>query len=178
MEFEKFISLVFLKPFKIFAILIAAWIFTIIGKIAIKRIVASIAQRCKSVLKKNKKIQEQRIETLVSVFNSTLVAVIWIIAILTILPELGVNIGPLLAGAGIAGLAIGMGARNLIQDYFSGLFILMEDHYRVGEEVNILGTQGKVLDLNLRRTIIQDQEGVIHIFPNGQINKVSNFSRK
>ena len=98
--------------------------------------------------------------------------------ILTIFPEIGVNPTPLLAGAGLVGLAIGMGSRNLIQDYLAGLFILLEDQYRVGEEVEILGKKGKVIDLNLRRTIIRDTEGIIHSIPNGQIKVVSNFSRK
>jgi len=71
-----------------------------------------------------------------------------------------------------------MGARSLIQDYISGLFILMEDQYRVGEDVIIGGTRGVVFSINLRRTVIKDKEGALHTFPNGQINKVSNFSRK
>jgi len=102
---------------------------------------------------------------------------VWLIAILTILPEFGINIGPLLGGAGIVGLAIGMGSRSLIQDYLSGLFILFEDQYRVGEEIEIAGIKGRVKNLNLRRTVLENPKGTIFYIPNGQIRKVSNFSR-
>ncbi len=128
-------------------------------------------------MKKNEKVSEEKIKTIFKVFNSTFKAIVWTIAILTVLPELGINIGPLLAGAGIAGLAIGMGARSLIQDYISGTFILFEDQYRVGEEVAIGGVKGVVQDINLRRTVIKDGEDALHIFSNGQINRVSNLSR-
>ena len=123
------------------------------------------------------KSSEERLKTLVSVFTSFLGVVIWLIAILMILPEFGINIGPLLAGLGVAGLALGMGAKNVIQDYLNGLFILIEDQYRIGEEVEISGKKGKVKDLNLRRTILQDAEGKIHYIPSGQIKVVTNFSR-
>ncbi len=88
------------------------------------------------------------------------------------------NPTPLLAGAGLIGLAIGMGSKNLVQDYLAGLFILLEDQYRVGEEVDISGKKGEVVDLTLRRTVIKDAEGIIHYIPNGQIKSSSNLSRK
>ena len=165
---------IFLKGIKILAILVIAWIITKVGRILIK----SVARKSEKVLRINGKISDERRKTIFKVFNSTFSAVVWTIAILTVLSEININIGPLLAGAGIAGLAIGMGARSLIQDYISGLFILIEDQYRVGEDVIIVGTRGFVFSINLRRTVIKDKEGVLHTFPNGQINKVSNFSRK
>ncbi len=174
---NEFITLFFLKGFKIFFIIIISFIIIRFGKIIIKKTLNSLLGDNK-ILKKNKKIEEERIRTIRRVLYSTLNVVILIVAILTILPELNINIGPLLAGAGIAGIAIGMGARNLIQDYFSGLFILIEDQYRVGEEVNIVGVKGKITDFNLRRTIIKGEDNSLHIIPNGQITRVNNFSRK
>ena len=157
---------------KVVAILIAALVINRIFKFLIAKAIRTVIE------KSNGKIQGQRIKTLSKVFTSTLKVVIWIIAILMILPEFGVNPTPLLAGAGLVGLAIGMGAKNLIQDYLAGLFILLEDQYRVGEEVEILGKKGEVVDLNLRRTVIKDSEGNLHYLPNGQIKTASNFSRQ
>lgn len=163
---------------KIIVILIIAWLIDMIAKIIISKSIKIIIERAEKITGKDSLIQEQRAKTLRKVFKSTLSVIIWTAAFLTILPELGVNIAPLLAGAGLAGLAIGMGAKNLIQDYLAGLFILLEDQYRVGEEVKIGDVQGKVRDLNLRRTVIEDSKGIIHYTSNGQIKTTSNLSRK
>ncbi len=165
-------SWLFESGIKIIAILIIAWIVVSISRFFVSRAVKVFFEK-----EGKKEILSQRIKTLTSVFSSTLRFVIWTVAILTILPECNINIAPLLAGAGLVGLAIGMGARNLIQDYFSGLFILLEDQYRVGEMIDVGGTKGKVVNLNLRRTTLKGDNGVIHTIPNGQIAKVSNFSR-
>lgn len=174
---NKIIDLFILRGFKVIFIIVLSFVLIKFGKIIIKKILNSLLNE-NNILKKNKKIEEERIRTIRRVLYSILKVVVIIIAILTILPELNINIGPLLAGAGIAGIAIGMGARNLIQDYFSGLFILLEDQYRVGEEIDILGVKGNVVDFNLRRTVIKGENNSIHIIPNGQINRVNNFSRK
>jgi len=162
---------------KIIIILLVAWLATRISKVLISRLIKTLIEKSE-IIGKDNKVQEQRAKTLSKVFISTLKIVIWVMAILTVLPEFGVNPTPLLAGAGLIGLAIGMGSKNLVQDYLAGLFILLEDQYRVGEKVDIGGKQGKVIDLNLRRTIVKDEEGVMHYIPNGQIKSASNFSRK
>jgi len=162
---------------KIVIILVIAWLAIRIIRFAVNRAVKVFIDKGEDVLGGGV-VKEQRIKTLSNVFKSTVSIVIWIIAILTVLPELGVNITPLLAGAGIAALAIGMGAKNLIQDYLSGLFILLEDHYRVGEEVEINGIKGIIKDLNLRRTVVKSEDGTKHYISNGQIKAASNFSRK
>jgi len=162
---------------KIIVILFIAWLINRISKFLISKLINTLIRKGEEIAGDNK-IQEQRIRTLTKVFKSTLSIVIWIVALLTILPELGINTAPLLAGAGLTGLAIGMGARNVIQDYLSGLFILLEDQYRVGEKVNIAGIKGEVIDLNLRRTVLRDSESTVHYIPNGQIKSASNFSRK
>lgn len=153
-----------IKGIKIVVILISALIFIFLSKIFIKKIL--------------KNFKKERITTITKVFYSGAKTIIWIITILTLLPEFGVNIGPLLAGVGIVGLALGFGARNLVQDYISGLFILIEDQYRIGEKVEIGGVKGKVKDFNLRRTVIEEESGVLSYIPNSQIKKTSNFSRK
>lgn len=162
---------------KVIIILLIAWLITRISKILISRLIKTLIEKSERITG-NAKAQEQRAETLSNVFISTLKIVVWVMAILTVLPEFGVNPTPLLAGAGLIGLAIGMGSKNLVQDYLSGLFILLEDQYRVGEEVDIGGKKGKVVDLTLRRTVIKDAEETIHYIPNGQIKSASNLSRK
>ncbi|MDP1538616.1 MAG: mechanosensitive ion channel, partial [bacterium] len=88
-------------------------------------------------------------------------------------PELGVNIAPILAGLGLMGLAVGMAARDIISDFISGLFILLEGQYYVDDKVKISGIEGVVKEITLRRTIIRDDTGVLHSFPNSQIKLVS-----
>ena len=162
---------------RIIVILIISWLIARFGKVFISKLVITFIKKSND-LAKDVKIEEERTKTLLKVFSSTLKIVIWVIAILMILPEVGINPTPLLAGAGLIGLAIGMGAKNLVQDYLSGLFILIEDQYRIGDEIEIAGIKGKVREVTLRRTILEDSEGVIHYIPNGQVTKASNHSRK
>jgi len=95
-----------------------------------------------------------------------------------ILSELGVNIGPLLAGAGIAGIAIGFGAQSLVRDVLSGLFIIMENQYGKGDVVRIADIAGLVEEVNIRRTILRDLDGIVHVVPNGEIRVASNFTKE
>lgn len=122
---------------------------------------------------------EGRLRTIRSVVINLLKTIVYLIAFIMILAEFQVNVGPILAGAGIMGLAIGFGARKLIEDYISGLFILIENQYSKGDDVEFLGqnVKGKVYGFNLRRTIIKTQEGALIFIPNGQILKVINYSR-
>lgn len=176
--FQNFLFWVFSRGIKILGILILAYLTSRFVKVFIIKVTKGIIKRTYKVQgTKNGKIRKLRERTLAEVFTSTINFVIWAIAILTILPEFGINIGPLLASAGILGLAIGMGSRSLIHDYISGLFILLEDQYRVGEEIEIAGVRGEVKSLSLRRTILKNKEGTIFYIPNGQVTKVSNFSR-
>jgi small conductance mechanosensitive channel len=100
-----------------------------------------------------------------------------LIVLFTVLAEIGVNIGPALASLGVVGLAVGFGAQNLIKDLINGLFILLENQYSIGDVVKIGGISGMVEEVNLRRTILRDLEGVVHVIPNGMINTTSNFTR-
>lgn len=163
---------------KIVAILLVAFLVTRLIKLFIVRFLRRFIKKSLNFGKIAVKVDNEREQTLTKVAVSVINVAVWIIAILTILPELGINIGPLLAGLGVAGLALGFGARSLIQDYLAGLYILLEDHYRVGEQVNISGTTGIVKDFGLRRTVIESSDGAFHYIPNSQINKSSNLSRK
>jgi len=120
---------------------------------------------------------DKRANTLTSVLNTTTAVVVIIIVATIILSEIGVDIGPLLASAGIAGIAIGFGAQSLIKDFLSGLFIMLEDQFNVGDVIKVGETGGLVEELTLRRTVLRDLEGIVHIIPNGSINEVSNFTR-
>ncbi len=120
---------------------------------------------------------EKRSDTLTDVIHRTAWVVAFAAAILTILPELGINIAPLLAGAGIAGLAIGFGAQNLVKDTLNGIFIMVENQYGKGDVVNIAGIGGLVEDVNLRRTVLRDLDGTVHSIPHGEVATSSNLTK-
>jgi small conductance mechanosensitive channel len=122
-------------------------------------------------------LREQQVHTLASVLNSVLTVVIAFVAILEILGSLDIKIEPLLASAGIAGLAIGFGAQTLVKDYINGFFVLLEDQYNLGDTVRLAGLKGTVETMTLRRTVLRDDDGTIHIIPNSQITVVSNMTR-
>ncbi len=120
---------------------------------------------------------DKRIETLSHVIHRTLVVAITIAAVLTALPELGINVAPLIAGVGIVGLAIGFGAQNLVRDVINGLFILLENQYGKGDVVTIAGVSGLVEDINLRRTVLRDFDGAVHFIAHGQVQTSSNQTK-
>jgi len=96
----------------------------------------------------------------------------------TLMPELGINVGPILAGAGILGVALGFGAQYIIRDFLAGLFIIIENQYREGDVVCLDGTCGLVENISLRTTILRDLDGIAHYIPNGEIRKTSNLSKQ
>jgi small-conductance mechanosensitive channel len=120
---------------------------------------------------------EKRADTLTHAAYRTAWVVAFVIGVLTALPEVGINIGPMLAGAGIVGLAIGLGAQSLVRDALNGLFILVENQYGKGDVVSIAGIGGLVEEVNLRRTVLRDLNGTVHSIPNGQVAVSSNLTR-
>jgi small conductance mechanosensitive channel len=120
---------------------------------------------------------EKRVDTLSHVVYRTIWIVAVLVGLLTILPELGINISALLAGAGLIGLAVGFGAQSLVKDVISGLFVLIENQYGKGDVVNIAGIGGLVEDVNLRRTLLRDLDGTVHSIPNGEVAVSSNLTR-
>lgn len=120
---------------------------------------------------------ENRAETLSHAAGRTITATAIFVGLLTILPEFGINIGALLAGAGIAGVALGFGAQSLVRDVLSGVFVLAENQYAKGDTVTIAGVTGIVEDVNLRRTVLRSIDGTVHSIPNGTITISSNLTR-
>lgn len=120
---------------------------------------------------------KKRVETLASVIRHLMTVIILVVALMIVLGELGVEIGPILAAAGIVGLAVGFGAQNLVKDVINGFFILLNDQIRVGDVVQIGGKGGLVEKVNLRMTILRDLSGNVHFVPNGQIDVVTNMSK-
>ncbi len=119
----------------------------------------------------------KRARTITGLLNTTVTVLIYTAAAMMVVTELGIAIGPLLAGAGIAGLAIGFGAQSLVKDVITGFFLLLEDQIRVGDVVEIAGKSGLVEAVNLRTTRLRDVEGKVYIIPNGVIDVVSNFTK-
>src|SRR6202790_4082835 len=123
------------------------------------------------------RMREQHTKTLAGLLYSAGTAVIILAAVLTALPELGFNITPIAAVAGLASLAFGFGAQHLVRDVINGFFAIIEDQYVVGETVRIGAVVGRVEHLTLRRTVIRDIQGAVVSIPNGEISQVSNLSR-
>ena len=121
---------------------------------------------------------EQRAETLAGVAVSRVRVFVWTFAVLLILGELGLNLGPFLAGASIVGVALGFGTQSLVKDFVSGFFILVEDQYGVGDVITIVDTTGTVEEINLRVTRLRGSDGTVWFVPNGEIRKVGNSARE
>jgi small conductance mechanosensitive channel len=130
------------------------------------------------LIKKAKEEQDKRIKTLSKVFVFTSGILIAMITLFMILSDLGINIGPLLAGFGIVGIAVGFGAQYLIRDLIGGFFIIVEGQYNIGDVVKIGSISGLVEEINLRRTVLRDLDGIVHFIPNGETGVVSNFTKE
>jgi moderate conductance mechanosensitive channel len=157
---------------RIIGVLIIAFILTRLLRIATRHISElSSKETLPSALRR------QQIRTISSVIYSVGVFVIMFVAALQVLPLLGINMGPLLASAGIAGVAIGFGAQTLVRDFINGFFILVENQYDIGDVVRIAGVQGTVELMTLRRTLLRDADGSVHSVPSSQITVVSNLTR-
>ncbi len=155
-------------------ILVIAFILVIIARRVIPKIIGA---RIPKIREESPEQLAIRSKTLSRIIVQVVSVLIWILAIVMILSQLGVEIAPLLAGIGVAALALGFAAQNIIRDYLHGFFILMEDWYRVGEVAVIQGTGGLVENITLRRTILRDLNGSMHIFPNSRVEQASNLTR-
>lgn len=122
-------------------------------------------------------VEKQREDTIIEIFSATSMVVLIVFAGIMILGEIGVMIGPLLAGAGIVGLAFGFGGQYLIRDIITGLFIIMESQYRIGDSITVENVSGTVEKISLRKTTLRDMDGTVHHIPHGEIKIVSNKSK-
>ncbi|HEY7218318.1 MAG TPA: mechanosensitive ion channel domain-containing protein, partial [Candidatus Binatia bacterium] len=119
----------------------------------------------------------KRIRTLTGVLWTIGCGVLWFVVVLVAFSQLGLNIGPILAGAGVAGLAVGFGAQYLVKDLVSGFFLILENQVRVGDVAVINGTGGLVEAITFRTVVLRDMAAVVHVFPNGSINTLSNMTK-
>ncbi|MFN8035695.1 MAG: mechanosensitive ion channel family protein [Acidimicrobiia bacterium] len=184
----------FSKPLRILMILLIAYVTVRVVRFVIKRSVRrmqtdSARERMSSLRRKTglalldtgsmptaRRIQ--RAETIGTLLRSVASFVIWTTAILTILKDLGINLAPIIAGAGVVGIAIGFGAQTLVKDFLSGLFMLFEDQFGVGDVIDAAFAVGTVEGVSLRTTRLRDVDGVVWHIPNGEIRRVGNKSQQ
>ncbi len=157
-------------------VFIAAGAF-VLNKILYKVIEKTIRIAVRSDGFSSKEAEEKRENTLINIFTVTLKTLLFLVASLMILGEFGMQIGPILAAAGIVGLAFGFGGQYLIRDVITGLFIIMENQYRIGDVININGTGGLVEAITLRKTTLRDLNGTVHHIPHGEIKTVANLTK-
>ncbi|HID85788.1 MAG TPA: mechanosensitive ion channel family protein [Anaerolineae bacterium] len=158
---------------RILIILLAAWLgYRLLGVVA-RRIEKLVEDEDHATVSE----REQRARTLTRTLRSTGLVLIAFVAGTMILRELGMDIGPILAGAGIVGLAVGFGAQTLVRDVISGFFILLENQFNVGDSIQVGDLAGSVEKITLRATFLRDLQGTLHIVPNGEIRILSNRTR-
>jgi len=121
---------------------------------------------------------QRRASTLGGILTRLVTVTVWFLAGLMLLRELSIDVVPILTGAGIAGLAIGFGAQNLVRDVISGFFMILEDQVRVGDLARINGVTGVIEQVNLRTIVMRDGEGAVHVFPNGTVTALANLSKR
>jgi small conductance mechanosensitive channel len=177
------------KPIRVIVILVAAWILVRLAHVFINRFVKHLSGGVErlaalprvSLVDTGPIPQARRIQranTIGAVLRSVAALVIWSVAILTALDALGINLAPLIAGAGIVGIALAFGAQSLVRDFLSGIFVLLEDQYGVGDVIDTGVATGTVEGVSLRTTRLRDVEGVVWHVPNGTITRVGNQSQQ
>jgi small conductance mechanosensitive channel len=149
-------------------------IIALIAYEAMRRLIRQAIVRIQALDGEENSAFDKRVETIFTVIKRTILTVIVVTALLMVLNELGADITPLLASVGIVGLALGLGAQSLVRDVIGGLFVLLEDQYRVGDVVELAGKAGVVELMTLRTTRLRDFHGVLHIIPHGDVRIVSN----
>ena len=121
--------------------------------------------------------RHSQVKTFAGILRTTLNAILWTLTALQLLTILGVNLGPLLASAGVAGIALGLSAQTIVKDILNGMLIVIEDQFNVGDTVRLTGMTGTVESMSLRRTELRDGDGTLYVVPNSQITTVANLSR-
>lgn len=178
------------RPLRILLVLLVAWILTRLARRWVKRIVDQVVNESEhrferlgidlpEALRPERKDprRQSRAASISVVLTSTIVVTIWVVALLTALATVGLNLGPLLAGAGIAGVALGFGAQSLVRDCIAGLFMLIEDQYGIGDVVDLGEATGVVEEISLRTTVVRGIDGTVWHVPNGVVQRVGNKSQ-
>lgn len=174
-------------PLRVTLLLAGGWAVNFLARRAIARFVVGLQRTAQEVsdrapgnihvLGSGDARTKARTETVASVLGSITTAVLATVVLMLVLGELGISLGPLLASAGVAGVAIGFGAQAIVKDFLSGLFMLIEDQYGVGDIVDVGEATGTVEQVGLRTTRLRDQKGTVWFVPNGEIRRVANFSQ-
>ncbi len=167
-----------LRIVRIPLIIVGGYILTRLLKAVIQKMHGEIVKRMKSRHAGPDIEIEKRGKTISDVLYKASAATLWVVVVMMVLREFGFDIGPILAGAGIVGLAVGFGAQNLVRDIISGLFLIIENQIRENDVAIINGTGGLVEEVNLRTTVLRGLDGTVHIFPNGAITTLSNMTRQ
>ena len=165
-------------PLRVLTIVVAAALIQSFGSRAIARAMKKLASvdlvpGPRNIVAR----QKERASTIGGVLSATLKATTWIVASAMALGEFGFDLGPLIASAGIVGVALGLGAQTLVRDILSGIFMLIEDQYGVGDTVEVLEIEGVVEKVGLRVTTVRDGQGTLWYLRNGEILKVGNQSQ-
>jgi moderate conductance mechanosensitive channel len=163
---------------RVVVILGGAWLLTFIARRLLRRFRSYAIRTMKSHGHSPEIELDKRAATIMSALGKLASLAIWMVALVMALNELTFNIQPLLAGIGVAGLALGLGAQTLIKDWLGGLLVLLEDQIRIGDTVTINGISGVVEEINLRTTVLRGENGAVHIIANGLINTLSNMTRE
>jgi moderate conductance mechanosensitive channel len=167
-----------LRAVRVVVILAGAWLLTRLARRLLRRLRTYTIRLMDRRGEASALELEKRATTIISVLSKLASMVIWIVALVMALNELAFNIQPLLAGLGVAGLAVGLGAQALIKDWLGGLLVLLEDQIRIGDSVVINGIAGTVEEINLRTTVLRGENGAVHIISNGLITTLSNMTRE
>ncbi|MGD0263671.1 MAG: mechanosensitive ion channel family protein [Candidatus Methylomirabilota bacterium] len=152
------------------------------GSILLIRFLRAVADRIPRLMPAGQELvvteREKRAHTVASLLRTVGTTLVVIVAAMMAFREIGLDIMPLIAGAGVAGLAIGFGAQSLIKDVIAGFFILLEDQFHVGDVIQAAGVSGQVEQMTLRMTIVRDLQGTVHFIPNGEIKVASNLTKQ
>lgn len=170
------------------------WLITVLPRLLLILIIAAVVVRLVNVLLKRLRpvvvgrlrkggIEDdaeldKRLDTLFGILRSAIKVIIWLILAMLVLKQLGIDVAPIIAGAGIIGLAVGFGAQELVRDVISGFFMLLENQVRAGDVAIVNGTGGLVESVGLRTIVLRDLSGTVHIFQNGKINSMSNMTKE
>jgi small-conductance mechanosensitive channel len=176
-------------PLTVLCIMFGAWILAHVARRYLGRVVRGVMMRQSSLPARqlsrvgigNGDELDPRLEaraaSISGAVGGTAGVIIWVIALITVLGELGIDLGPLIAGAGIAGIALGFGAQNIVKDFLAGLFVLIEDQYGIGDTVDLGEASGTVQQISLRTTVLRAQDGTVWHVPNGEVMRVGNKSQ-
>ena len=160
---------------QVLIIVAVTWILLWLVKKAVRKLINA---RIPQIREESEEQLSSRAETLASVVNRVISFITWFIAFMMILTVFGINVAPIIAAIGLAGLAVGFAAQNIIRDYFHGFFIIMEDWFRVGEVATCSGQTGVIESMGLRLTVLRDLNGTMHVIPNSKIDQTSNMARE